>query len=151
MEVSMKVREAMTPNPVCCVPTDTIQRAARILRDEDVGALPVVADQQSLQLIGMITDRDICCSAVADGHDPKNTTIEQYISAEIVTCRDGENLDQCERAMQQHQIRRIPVVDGEGRCIGIVSQADLALKDKPEKVSKTVAEISKRQRPSIAA
>ncbi len=55
------------------------------------------------------------------------------------------------RAMQQHQIRRIPVVDGEGRCIGIVSQADLALKDKQEKVSKTVAEISKRQRPSIAA
>ena len=60
-----------------------------------------------------------------------------------MTCRDGENLDNCERLMQQHQLRRIPVVDGEGRCIGIVAQADLALKDKPEKVSKTVGEISK--------
>ena len=147
----MKVREAMTPNPVCCMATDTIQRVAQMLRDEDVGALPVVADQQSQQLIGMITDRDIWCSAVADGRDPKSTTIEQYISAELVTCREGENLDRCEQAMQQHQIRRIPVVDAEGRCIGIVSQADLALKDKPEKVSKTVTEISKRQRPSVAA
>jgi CBS domain-containing protein len=60
-----------------------------------------------------------------------------------VTCRDGENLDDCERLMQEHQLRRIPVVDGEGRCIGIVAQADLALKDKPEKASKTVVEISK--------
>lgn len=62
-----------------------------------------------------------------------------------MTCRDGENLDKCERAMQEHQLRRIPVVDGEGRCIGIVAQADLALKDKPEKVSKTLLEISKQE------
>ena len=118
------------------------------MRDENVGSLPVVADTQSCKLIGVITDRDICCAIVAEGLDPKNTTIEKHISSDLVTCRDGENLDKCERAMQEHQIRRIPVVDGDGRCIGIVSQADLALKDKPEKVSKTVAEISK---PSMAA
>ena len=91
----------------------------------------------------MITDRDICCSVVADGLDPKSTPIEKYISTDLVTCCDDDNLDKCEQAMQEHQIRRIPVVDDEGRCIGIVSQADLALKDKPEKVSRTVAEISK--------
>ncbi|HEY1526953.1 MAG TPA: CBS domain-containing protein [Candidatus Angelobacter sp.] len=141
----MKVREVMTPDPVCCVPSDTAQKVAQVLRDENVGSLPVVVDRQSLKLIGMITDRDICCSMVAYGLDPKKTTIE------IVSCRDGENLDKCERAMQEHQLRRIPVVDGDGRCIGIVSQADLALKDKAEKVSKTVAEISKLQGPSIAA
>jgi CBS-domain-containing membrane protein len=62
-----------------------------------------------------------------------------------VACRDGEDLDSCELAMQKHQIRRIPVTDGEDRCIGIVAQADLALKDKPEKVSKTIAEISKQK------
>ena len=144
----MKIREVMTPNPVCCLPTDTAQRVAQVMRDQNVGSMPVVADTQSLKLIGMITDRDICCSLVAEGLDPKNTTIEEHISGELVTCRDGENLDNCERAMQEHQIRRIPVVDSDGRCIGIVSQADLALKDKPEKVSKTVAEISK---PSMAA
>ena len=95
----------------------------------------------------------LCCSIVADGLDPKSTTIEKYISINPVTCREGENLDNCERLMQEHQIRRIPIVDGEGKCIGIVSQADLALRDKPEKVSKTVAEVSKpeEEKPTIAA
>ena len=99
----------------------------------------------------MITDRDLCCSVIAAGLDPKTTPVQKFVSLEPVTCRDGENLDKCERAMQEHQIRRIPIVDGDNRVIGIVSQADLALKDKPEKVSKTVAEISKSARPSIAA
>jgi len=141
----MKVREAMTPNPVCCMPTDTAQRVAKILCEQNVGSMPVVSDQQSRKLIGMITNRDICCSIVAEGLDPKKTPIEKYMTSDPVSCRDGENLDKCERAMQEHQIRRIPIVDGEGQCIGIVSQADLALKDKPEKVSKTVAEISKSE------
>jgi CBS domain-containing protein len=139
----MKVREVMTPNPVCCVQTDTAQKVARLLRDSDIGSVPVLQDQQSRKLIGMITDRDLCCSVIADGLDPKSTTIANLITPNPVTCRDGENLDKCERAMQEHRIRRIPVVDGDGRCIGMVSQADLALKEKPEKVSKIVAEISK--------
>ena len=139
----MKIREIMSSNPVCCVPGDTAQKVAKMLRDENVGAVPVVEDQQSHKLVGMITDRDLCCSVVAGGLDPKTTSIESFISAELVTCRDGDNLEKCEKAMQEHQVRRIAIVDGDGRCIGIVSQADLALKDKPEKVSKTVAEISK--------
>jgi CBS domain-containing protein len=149
----MKVREVMTASPVCCVSTDTAQKAAQVLRDQHVGSLPVARDQQSRQLVGMITDRDICCSLVADGMDPKTTPIEKYVSGNLVTCREDDTLDQCEQAMQEHQIRRIPVVDGEGRCVGIVSQADLALKEKSEKVSRTVAEISRPgpERPTIAA
>ncbi len=141
----MKVREVMTPNPVCCVLTDTTQKVARILRDDNIGSVPVVQDQQSRKLIGMITDRDLCCAVVAEGLDPKSTSIANFVTREPVICRDGDNLDNCERAMQEHQIRRMPVVDGDGRCIGIVAQADLALKEKPEKVSKTVAEISRRK------
>ena len=68
-----------------------------------------------------------------------------------VTCRDGENVEKCERLMQEHQVRRIPVVDGEGHVIGIVAQADLALKDNPDRVHKTVTEISKPTQPSIVA
>ncbi len=149
----MKVREAMTPNPVCCLPTDSAQKVAKTLCESDVGSIPVVDDQQSRKLLGMITDRDLCCSVIADGLDPKTTTIEKYISLNPITCREGENLDSCERLMQEHQVRRIPIVDGEGRVIGIVSQADLALKEKPEKVAKTVAEVSKPERktPSAAA
>jgi len=122
------------------------------MRDRNVGAVPVIADQQSRRLIGMITDRDYCCSVVADGLDPKKTTIEQFISMNPISCRDGENIEKCERLMQDHQVRRIPVVDSDDKVIGIVSQADLALHDRPDRVSKTVAEISKSdRRPSIAA
>lgn len=143
----MKVREAMTPNPITCLPTDSAQHVASLLCDHDVGSIPVVVDRDSGKLLGMITDRDLCCSVVASGLDPKKTTIEKFISLNPVTCREGENLDSCERLMQEHQIRRIPIVDGEARIIGIVSQADLALHDKPEKVAKTVAEVSKPESP----
>ena len=139
----MKVREIMTSDPVCCVLTDTAQRVAQMLRDDDVGSFPVVQDQQSRKLVGMITDRDLCCSVIADGLDPKTTAVSKLMSSEPVSCRDGENVEKCEKAMQEHQIRRMPVVDGEGCVIGIVAQADLALHCKPDEVSKTVAEISK--------
>lgn len=141
----MKVKEVMTPNPVCCVPGDTAQSVAKIMCEHNVGSIPVVVDQQSRKLTGMITDRDLCCSVIAQGLDPKSTPIQKYMHQNPVACRDGENLDGCEQAMQKHQIRRIPVTDAEGRCIGIVAQADLALRDKPDKVSKTVAEISRPQ------
>ena len=137
----MKVREVMSQNPACCTPSDSAQTVAKIMRDRSVGAVPVVADEQSRTLIGIITDRDFCCSIVADGLDPKATTIQQFISANPIFCRDGENIERCERLMQDHQVRRVPVVDEKGSVIGIVSQADLALHDKPERVSRTVAEI----------
>jgi CBS domain-containing protein len=148
----MKVREIMTREPVCCTAEDTAQKVARTMRDQNVGSLPVVLDQQSRTLLGMITDRDLCCTILADGLDPRTTKIEKMISLSPVSCRDGENLDECERLMQSHQLRRIPVVDSEGHCIGIVAQADLALREKPEKVSRIVAEISRpKETPGIAA
>jgi CBS domain-containing protein len=147
----MKVKEVMSPNPVCCVPGDTAQAVAGIMCEHNIGSVPVVIDQQSRELVGVITDRDLCCSIIAAGRDPKTTTVQKFVSLDPVTCRDGENLDKCERAMQEHQIRRIPIVDGDNRVIGIVSQADLALKDKPEKVSKTLAEISRSSTNTLAA
>jgi len=139
----VKIKEVMSPNPACCLPTDRAQQVAKLMCDRDVGAMPVVVDQQSRKLVGMITDRDLCCSLVAKGLDSKSTTIEKFISADPVACRDGENVEKCERAMQEHQIRRVPIADSEDRVIGIVSQADVALHDKAERVSKTVAEISR--------
>jgi len=105
--------------------------------------MPVVTDHASRKLIGIITDRDLCCSVVANGADARSTLIEAFISRNPVACREGEHLDRCERLMQERQVRRIPIVDGDGQVIGIVSQADLALKDKPENVAKTVTEVSK--------
>jgi CBS domain-containing protein len=131
----MKIREVMSPNPVCCVPSDSAQRAARMMCDHSRG----------------ITDRDLCCTVVADGLDDKSVTVEKFMTLNPVTCREGENVENCERLMQEHPIRRMPIVDREDRVIGIVAQADLALKDKPDRVSKTVAEISKSAEPSAAA
>jgi CBS domain-containing protein len=150
---SMKVRDAMTPDPICCLATDSAQKAAGILCKQNVGSIPVVTDHESRKLIGIITDRDLCCSVVAAGLDPQTTPIEKFVSLNPVASREGDNLDNCARMMQERQVRRIPIVDGQGRVIGIVAQADLALKDKPENVAKTVAEVSKRQSsaPVVAA
>ncbi len=147
----MKIREIMSHEPACCVLRDTAQMVAKILCDRNIGSMPVVADHQSRKLVGMITDRDLCCSVIADGQDPKTTAIDKVITLAPLTCRDGENVEACERLMQEHQVRRIPIVDAEDRVIGIVAQADLALKDKPDRVSKTVAEISKASPPTVAA
>jgi CBS domain-containing protein len=147
----VKIREIMSRDPACCVLSDSAQTVAKILCDRNIGSMPVVASQPSRRLVGMITDRDLCCSVVAQGMDPKTTPIEKLITLAPLTCREGENIEVCERLMQEHQVRRIPVIDAEDRVIGIVSQADLALKDKPERVSKTVTEISKPLRPSTAA
>jgi CBS domain-containing protein len=131
-----------------------VQKVATMLRDQDIGSMPVVLDQPSRKLVGVITDRDLCCKVIAQGLNPSTTKMDRIFSLQPVSCRDGENISSCEQLMEEHQIRRIPVVDGEGRCIGVVSQADLALREKPEKVSRIVAEISKPAReakPSIAA
>lgn len=147
----MKIKEVMSTNPACCTPIDTAQNVAKMMCDLNVGSIPVVADQQSRTLVGMITDRDLCCSVLAQGLDPKTTRIQEFITYNPISCRDGENIDKCERVMQEHQIRGVPVVDGDNRVIGIVAQADVALKEKPEKVHKTVAEISKSWSSEIAA
>jgi len=122
---------------------------AKMMCDMNVGSIPVVVDHQSLSLVGMITDRDLCCRVLAHGLDAKSTKIQEFVTYNPAICRDAENVENCERLMQEHQVRRIPVVDKENHVIGIVAQADLALKDKAERVHKTVAEISKNTRPSI--
>jgi CBS domain-containing protein len=150
MEARMKIREVMSENPVCCLPSDSAQAVAQIMCDHNVGLIPVVSDQQSKQLVGVITDRDLCCNVVAAGLDPKTTAIENHITQRPFTCRDGENIEKCERLMQEHQVRRVPVVDANNSVIGIVAQADLALKEKPDRLSKTMAEISKPASSSAA-
>lgn len=139
----MKIKEVMSANPVCCVPGDSAQEAARTMCDHNIGSIPVVVDQGSRKVVGGYYGPGPLFSVVAGGLDPKATKIEKFMTLNPVTCREGEDVESCEDLMQEHQIRRIPVVDAQDRVIGIVAQADLALKDQPEKVAKTVAEISR--------
>ena len=138
----MKVRQIMTPEPLCCAIFEPVQNAARMMKEWDVGSLPVVADQRSYRLRGIVTDRDLC-TVLAEGTDPATTPVEKVMTSHPATCKSDDDVDNCAKVMQEHQVRRVPVVDDQGNCIGIVAQADLALKGKLRQVSETVAEISK--------
>ena len=142
----MKVREIMSRDPVCCVPEETAQNVASKMCEHNVGSFPVVSDWDSKKLVGIVTDRDLCCTIITQGLDAKTTKVRPFIHQKPVSCRPDHDLENCEQAMQQHQIRRIPVVDDQGACIGMVAQADIALAVGPKDVQKTVAEIS-RTRP----
>jgi CBS domain-containing protein len=139
----MKVRDVMTPSPQCCSLGDSAQTVAKLLNSAGVGCLPVISDDESHFLEGIVTDRDICCKVVSAELDPLTTLIESFMTPDPVTCRSEQSLDSCEKLMQLYRVRRVPVVDDEGRCIGILSQADVARCDNAENANRTVAEISR--------
>ena len=139
----MFCREVMTENPACCLPNDLVSTSARVMRREDVGALPVINDEQRKQLIGIVTDRDLAIKVVAESRDPNHTTVQDVMTSIIVVCREREDLSNAIKAMEAHQIRRIPVVDDDGRIVGIISQADVAVRlHEPAKTAEMVEEIS---------
>ena len=146
----MKLRDVMTSDPICCLPTDSAMEAARIMKSRDVGAVPIVADRDSGRLIGIVTDRDLCKAIVAEGDSPQFTLVEKVMTRNPFTCGPEESIESCEKLMQKRQVRRIPVVDKDGRCIGIVAQADLALHAPVAGVAKTLVAVSKptRRRPA---
>lgn len=118
----MIVRDAMTRDVQTVTPETTIQEAARLLAEADVGALPVAAGDR---LAGIITDRDIAVRAVAIGKGPESTVAE-VMTAEVLYCHEDEDLGHVSRNLGDKQIRRLPVVDVEKRLVGIVSLADIA-------------------------
>jgi CBS domain-containing protein len=120
-----------------------MQRVAQMMRQQDVGAIPVVSDLVSRKLVGIITDRDLCITAIAEGKEPQRTTIAPYFSKEVITCTPEDTLEACEQKMKEHKIRRIPVVDNKNFCVGIIVQADIARVDKAENVQALIAEISR--------
>jgi CBS domain-containing protein len=136
----MKIREVMTHSPQCCYLSDLSQTVAQMLRDEDIGAMPVLSDRESRRLEGIITDRDLCCSIISAGLDPRTTRIEAFVSRSVITCRPEQSLDSCQKLMQIHQVRRILVVDSDAHCVGIVSQADLARSEDSQEVHRTIGE-----------
>ncbi len=139
----MKIETIMTRQPTCCSPADTVQAVAQMMQKLDVGAIPVVSDAASRRLVGIITDRDLCVSAMAQGKDPRSTPIADYFTKQVITCFPDDTLESCEQKMKQNKIRRIPVVDRQNSCVGIVVQADLARVESPENFQALVAEISR--------
>ena len=139
----MLVKDIMSKYLYCCVPTDTAQAAAKTMKAQGVGALPVVSDPTNRKLEGIVTDRDLCCSIVAGAKLAETTRIADVMTRNPVTCAGENTLEDCEELMQKHQVRRLPVTDEQGRCIGVVAQAGIALHGPAGSVAKMVAEISK--------
>ena len=137
---SRHVRDVMTPNPQCVTERDGILQAARIMRDEDTGVVPVV---EGKKIIGLITDRDIVVRAIAEGKDVNNVRVNEVMTKQVRSVKEDTTVDEVLGLMSSAEIRRVPVVNNINEIIGIVSIGDLSTRtDKDNKVGRAVEEIS---------
>lgn len=139
----MKCDVVMTKNPVCCLPNDMVAKVAKLMKRENIGPIPVIENEETRKLVGIVTDRDLALKIVAEGRDAKSTKVEAVMTRKVVTCRAEDDLQIALDAMSQHQLRRIPIVDNDNKILGIISQADVATRtDQPEKTAAVVKGIS---------
>ena len=136
----MKIQDVMTRDPRSVTPQTSAKEAAQIMKDEDVGIVPVV---EGARLVGVVTDRDLALRIVAEGRDGSATVRDVMSSGKIATCRPDEDLDRVMETMAKEQVRRIPIVDERGSLVGIVAQADVVRKAQDDrKAEETVERIS---------
>jgi CBS domain-containing protein len=142
-EVHMRVQEVMTRDPSCVTSDTPAREAAQIMKNEDVGVVPVVDGDNTRRLVGVVTDRDIALRIVGEGRDG-NTPVSEIMSGNrLATSTPDEDLDDVMDKMASEKVRRIPVVDERGSLVGIVSQADVARKAHDDsKAGRTVERIS---------
>jgi CBS domain-containing protein len=122
---SRSARDIMSDSPAVCTPETSSQDAARMMQDNDCGSLPVVESRNSMKLAGMVTDRDLALRVLGRGLD-SNTPVREAMTKNVSSVKLDDDLNAVERVMTGQQVRRVPVVDGQDRVVGIVSQADLA-------------------------
>ena len=122
----MLCSEIMTKDPEYCLPSDPVVKAAQLMKSEDVGPIPIVDDKDGKKLAGIVTDRDLAIKVVAEARDPKTTPIKQVMTDDVVTCKENDDVEKALKLMQDHQVRRIPVVDNGDHLLGIIAQADVA-------------------------
>jgi CBS domain-containing protein len=127
----MKCRDVMSENPICCLPEDSVGQTARVMRRERVGSIPVVTDELNKELIGVITDRDLAFKVVGESRDTIRTRVYDVMTSTVVACRDDDDVITALLAMEEHQIRRIPVMNHSGRLVGLISEADIAIRVPP--------------------
>ena len=132
------VRDAMTADPRSIGKSVSVVEAARLMREQDIGSLPITDDEQ---LVGMITDRDITMRVVAEAADPNATSVEDVYSRDLISVEPDNDLEEALGLMARHQVRRLPVVE-DGRLVGIVAQAHIALSANETKTGELVEAIS---------
>jgi len=138
-----KCNDVMTKSPIYCLPDDTVSKAAGLMKSENIGSLPVVENEQTKKLVGIVTDRDLTLKVVANMVDNKSTKVESVMTRKVITCRAEDNVQKALDTMSKHQLRRIPIVDENDRILGIIAQADVATRnDQPIRTAAMVKEIS---------
>jgi CBS domain-containing protein len=136
----MKAKDAMHPGVTWVEPDTPVSELARLMRDGDIGSIPIGENDR---LVGMVTDRDIVCKGLADGRDVESLTARDVMTGPIVYCRADEDIDDAVRIMEDHQIRRLPVIDEDKRMVGMLSMgdiADCASRDLTAEVTRAVAD-----------
>jgi CBS domain-containing protein len=134
------IRDLMTRSPRTVDSGSSAVEAARFMRDEDVGLIPIV---ESDRLVGTVTDRDIAVRLVAEGKSPEKTQVADIASRELVTIDPDQDVEEAMRLMAKHQVRRLPVVEEDGKLVGIVAQADIAKHVSAAQTGDVVEKISK--------
>ena len=139
--MSKLAKDVMTPEPQCCSPETTLNEVANLMVEADCGEIPVV--DASNRLIGVVTDRDIVCRVVAKGKNPAAVTAQEAMTQPVVAVPADTTLDEIVAVMEENQIRRVPVVDAQGCCCGIIAQADVAMVAGESEVGELVREVSR--------
>jgi CBS domain-containing protein len=138
----MRVADIMTTNVTCCTPDTSLRDVARLMVEADCGAVPVVNEMRDKRPVGIVTDRDITCKAVARGKNPLELKAKDVMSDGCVSVTPDMSLDDCCAQMQEKQIRRVVVVDKDGACCGIVAQADIAIEAPEHETAEVVKRVS---------
>lgn len=135
----MQIKDLMTRDVELIGPTAMIKDASRMMRDNDIGALPVANGDR---LVGMLTDRDIVVRAVADGKDPGETPVSEVMSERVLYCFDDQSTEEVAENMGGNQIRRLPVLNRDKRLVGIVSVGDLSVGGAVSQAGEALGQIS---------
>jgi len=138
----MQVKDVMTPTPACCTADTSLEEVANLMVENDCGAIPVVDSDDSKKPVGLITDRDIVCRAVAEGLNPLELTANDCMTSDVLTVTEQSSFEECCRLMEEKQVRRVPVVDANGSCVGIVALADVAREGRKTTAGEVVKEVS---------
>ena len=134
----MRVRELMVKNPVCCLAESSTLDAAWLMKAHNYGCLPVVRGQTTRKLVGMVTDRDLAMAVLPKGLTPGMVLVSAAMTRLPVTCGPDDTIEACAQLMRDYKVRRVPVVDEHGACIGLVSQSDLVKVCDPALFQQTV-------------
>ena len=133
------IQDVMSANPCAIEASKPVAYAAKMMKDEDVGLAPIVEGQR---LVGTLTDRDIVTRVVAEGKDPQEVTAGEVASTSLVTIDPQQDLDEALALMARHRVRRLPVVERDGRLVGVLAQADVAREGEEKQTGELVEEIS---------